>query len=391
MAYKATDIQEKLNKHGYNLDVDGKIGPESTAAIKDFQAKNGLQVDGIVGPQTWGALTKAQNTTTTTPTATAPAQTEAAKPTWNHKKSDAVTQLWDNYNQLQKPGEYNRTWLDSLGDTINQIMNKEKFSYDLNGDALYQQYKDQYTTQGKLAMMDTMGQAAAMTGGYGNSYAQSAGQQAYQGYLQGLNDKIPELYQLALNQYNQEVQDLYDRAGLLYKMDEQEYGRNQDEWDRYYKDSSKLFEEAKYMDETEFNRALTEYEIANNSYWNNKNFDNTNEWKQKEFDEGVRKFDVSSSKSSSSSGSSEGNTKYKSLDVGSTAYNTIIGDIEAVETYDDLLSITKRYIALGYDPDEINELTAAKAKRLKPGDPVSARDALSNGLHGFSGTKYMLN
>lgn len=50
-------------------------------------------------------------------------------------------------------------------------------------------------------MQDTMGQAAALTGGYGNSYAQGVGQQAYQGYLQQLNDNVPQLQAQALQTY----------------------------------------------------------------------------------------------------------------------------------------------------------------------------------------------
>ena len=61
-------------------------------------------------------------------------------------------------------------------------MNRKEFSYDLNGDMLYQQMKDQYQVLGKTAMQDTMGEAAALTGGYGNTYAQSVGQQTYDEY-----------------------------------------------------------------------------------------------------------------------------------------------------------------------------------------------------------------
>lgn len=98
---------------------------------------------------------------------------------------------------------------------MNDILNRKDFSYDLNGDMLYQQYKDNYINQGKMAMMDTMGQASAMTGGYGNSYAQTVGQQTYQGYLQGLNNVIPELYQMALDRYNAEGDRLTTNYGLL--------------------------------------------------------------------------------------------------------------------------------------------------------------------------------
>lgn len=123
----------------------------------------------------------------------------------------------------------NGTWKTQLDDTINKILNREKFSYDLNGDALYQQYKDKYIQQGKLAMDDAIGQASAMTGGYGNSYAQSVGQQAYQAQLDNLNDMVPEFYQMALDKYNMEGQDLYDQYAMLGEQEELAYDRYRDE------------------------------------------------------------------------------------------------------------------------------------------------------------------
>lgn len=145
-----------------------------------------------------------------------------------YQESDLVRQTKQNLDSLAKPGEYKSRWQQSLDDVIDRIKNREKFTYDLNGDALYQQYKNQYINQGQQAMMDTMGQAAALTGGYGSSYGQSVGQQTYQGYLQQLNDKVPELYQLALDQYNREGEDLYNQYGLFADRDDTEYGRYRD-------------------------------------------------------------------------------------------------------------------------------------------------------------------
>lgn len=120
------------------------------------------------------------------------------------------------------------TWWNKVSDTMNAIENREKFSYDVNGDALYQQYKDQYVNLGKMASADVMGQAAAMTGGYGNSYAQTVGQQAYQGYLQQLTDKVPELYQLALSKYNSEGEEMYNRLNAYGNLYSTEYGEHRD-------------------------------------------------------------------------------------------------------------------------------------------------------------------
>ena len=137
----------------------------------------------------------------------------------------AYTSRRDDPEKKYEVQPYQSQWQSQLDDTIGKILNREKFSYDLNGDALYQQYKDRYVTQGRMAMMDTMGQAQAMTGGYGNSYAQSVGQQTYQNYLQGLNDKIPELYNLALSKYQMEGDQLKDQYSILGNREAQDYGR----------------------------------------------------------------------------------------------------------------------------------------------------------------------
>lgn len=95
----------------------------------------------------------------------------------------------DTYARLQetlngKPGAFQSTFTDRLNNIYDQIMNRDKFNYNFNADPMYQYYKDQYTAAGRNAMRDTMGQASALTGGYSNSYAQTAGQQQYQNYLQ---------------------------------------------------------------------------------------------------------------------------------------------------------------------------------------------------------------
>lgn len=131
-------------------------------------------------------------------------------------------------NEKKNTG-YQSPWQDQLNDTVKKILNREKFSYDVNGDALYKQYKDRYTQMGKQAMMDTMGQAAALTGGYGNSYAQNVGQQAYQGYMQQLTDKVPTLYQIALDKYNNEGNTMRNNLSLMMQQDDVEYGRYRDQ------------------------------------------------------------------------------------------------------------------------------------------------------------------
>ena len=177
--------------------------------------------------------------------------------------SDALNMALNNKanaeNAVKNYGDFQYVDQALLDKYRDQYLNRGPFNYDLNGDALYQQYKNQYMNLGNQAMMDTMGQAAAMTGGYGNSYAQTAGQQTYQGYLQQLNDKVPELYQLALSKYNQEGQDLYNKYGLLNDDRNTQYGM----WNDAY---NKLVAERDYAGTDYYNRHGLEYDQYMDKY-----------------------------------------------------------------------------------------------------------------------------
>lgn len=197
---------------------------------------------------------------TATPAATAPAASPAtgtaAAPLKGVSENTAgkLNQYSQGYQQsgnVQAAQDYLNSVLNKkpvadaqLSQLYDRIMNREKFSYDLNGDALYQQYKDRYQNLGRQAMMDTMGNATALTGGYGSSYATTAGNQAYQQYLQQLNDIVPELYQQAYNRYTQEGNDLLNQYNMAYGRyrdavgdweNERSYA-NSDYWQRYSAD-----------------------------------------------------------------------------------------------------------------------------------------------------------
>lgn len=207
----------------------------------------------------------------------------------DYEESERVKKLGTDLaaQEERRPEAWNGgTYGKSMEEALQKVLNRGKFQYDLNGDALYQQYKDRYIQQGKQAMQDTMGQASALTGGYGSSYAQQVGQQTYQGYLQGLNDKIPELYQLALDQYNQEGTDLLNQYGLLADQYDKDYSRYRDsvtDWtaDRDYLagrlDSERSFDYGKYGDARDFAYSGYRDQIADEQW-------------QKQFDESVRQY-----------------------------------------------------------------------------------------------------
>ncbi len=51
-----TLLQYILVLNGFNIDVDGIIGPRTVAALRNFQSFNKLAVDGIAGPMTWKTM-----------------------------------------------------------------------------------------------------------------------------------------------------------------------------------------------------------------------------------------------------------------------------------------------------------------------------------------------
>ena len=135
--------------------------------------------------------------------------------------------------QLTMPAnDYASPYDQKLKDLYDQITNRPAFSYDATDDQMYQAYKQRYQELGQQAMRDTMGQAAALTGGYGSSYGQAVGQQQYDQYMLGLNDKALEMYDAAYKRYQDEgnrqlqgYQLMGDLADRDYKQWSDAYGR----------------------------------------------------------------------------------------------------------------------------------------------------------------------
>lgn len=297
------ELQNLLNKNGYNLDEDGIFGANTRAAVQDYQKNNSLSVNGIASDDTGGKLIEVENSIPKQPGTQLNILNPTTAPEYSeYAPSDAVKAAEELLKQHEgkKPGEYESTWQSQLNELMDKILNREEFSYDLNGDALYQQYKNQYVQQGKMAMMDTIGQAQAMTGGYGNSYAQNAGQQAYQAHLQGLNDKVPELYQLALSKYQMEGNEMYKQADIVAHREDQDYSRYRDlygDWQserdyltgRY--DYERDFDYGRYADDRDFDYRRERDKVEDDR------------WRE-EFEENRRRYEEEKKKKSGSSGGS---------------------------------------------------------------------------------------
>ena len=254
-------LQQAVNSYGYSLSVDGQFGSKTQAAVKDYQKKNGLSVDGIVGAKTWGSLNKKGSSSsskknTVTSVITAPKETKRPE----YKKSNNVVMAenalknWEN----SRPGEYKSQYSDKIDAILDDILNREEFSYNMNADPLYQQYREQYIENGKKAMMDTLGQATALTGGYLNSYAATVGNQAYDEYLNELNDIAIDLRDRAYEQYSDEGDKLIDDITILRSLDGDDYEKYLGKLEQYYSDGDYLLNKLVSMSDAEFEAFLNE-------------------------------------------------------------------------------------------------------------------------------------
>ena len=161
---------------------------------------------------------------------------------------------------------YDSRYDEQIRSLYDRLTSRGPFRYDSATDPLYQQYRQSYVQLGQNAMRDTMGQAAALTGGYGSSYAQSVGQQQYDAYLRRLADVLPETYGMALQSWQAEGQDLQRRYSAAAALEQSDYERYLDELaqydrrlDRARSDADAAYERQFAEDERAYRRAVDDY------------------------------------------------------------------------------------------------------------------------------------
>ena len=239
--------------------------------------------------------------------------------------------------QLQQIQSGKTSYSDDVRNMMDKIMNREKFSYDVDKDPLFQQALASAMNSGKTAMQDTIGQASALTGGYGSSYATSAGNQAYNSFIEDAYANLPQYYQMALEAYQMEGDEMYRQYGMFSEQDDKEYNRNLQAYDATYQHRNRMYDEAygqfrdnksdsfamanlqlnehgqrvndafnlynatsdqaDKMYEREYttwadkiNMLYKDMEMLNTDWWNQTNFDEGVRQYEKNFDENVRQF-----------------------------------------------------------------------------------------------------
>lgn len=127
--------------------------------------------------------------------------------------------------QLEQIRSGRTSYTDKVEALFNKYMNREDFQYDVSEDQLFQQALASAMGSGKVAMQDTIGQASALTGGYGSTYATSAGNQAYNSFIEDAYNNLPEYYNMALQAYQMEGDEILQQFNMASSLDAQEYGR----------------------------------------------------------------------------------------------------------------------------------------------------------------------
>ena len=180
----------------------------------------------------------------------------------------------------RQPGAFSSQYTEQMRQLMDRINNRDAFSYDAASDPMFGQYRDQYSLLGNQAAQNTMGQAAALTGGYGNSYATTAANQANQQYMTQLTNVIPELRSQALGEYNNQGQALNDQYALANDGYSREYGQYQNDlsaWQTNRNFAQSEYESALGSDQSDYTNQL--------NYWYNlANQENENYVRQQEAD-----------------------------------------------------------------------------------------------------------
>ena len=180
-------------------------------------------------------------------------------PTYSNPYADDIADLWDQQKNFgdftyEDAPVYNNRYDDEIQDLIQGILDRPDFSYDPETDLLYQQYRKQYNREGDRAVADALGAAAAASGGIPSSYANTAAAQAGNYYASQLTDKIPELYELAYNQYLNDYQMQLSDLGVVQGAEHSDYDKYLNALNQYNTDRNFAY-----------NQYLNNYDIANNN------------------------------------------------------------------------------------------------------------------------------
>ncbi len=162
--------------------------------------------------------------------------------------------------QTKRPEMGKDTYSDDIKALVSTLTGMD-FTYDPKSDIVYKLVRDENMKNARLAMEDTLGKASALTGGYSNTYAQGAANQAYLGELTKTAEFIPELYRAAYDRFSDERDGLSDAIKLLSDLESEEFDKYTALMKQYLSEGEMLFDNYKWESEEEFNRFLDYAEL----------------------------------------------------------------------------------------------------------------------------------
>lgn len=299
----------------------GSITPEAAKNIADLISQGKVKLENIPeqfhdailgylgsGEKSTPTFTPTAAPTYTAPQYTTPTFTQVQTPTYTGQTTQAnqattldqrlpadtlaalnsqfqVSQAYQQAMQytnslLQQLNGGKTTYSDKITQLINDYQNREKFAYNADSDPMFQQALASAMRSGKTAMQDTMGQAAALTGGYGSSYATGVGQNAYNQYVQEAYNMLPEYYQLALDAYEREGQSMLNQLSMMDNADSKEYDRLYNAYNMNYNSAQNMYNQEYGAWQDRVNNAYNYAGLLNSDYWN-----------KMDYDESIRQYD----------------------------------------------------------------------------------------------------
>ena len=169
-----------------------------------------------------------------------------------YEMSDRVKGYQDKLTEIEnsKPDAYQSKYTDQINTLLDKILNEEDFSYtgsDMMNDDLYKAMSDQYEHNARKAMQNAIGNAQAQTGGYGSTYSQAAGQQAYDETMSNMNQIALDLADRAYQQYTDNRANRYNQMATVTGLDNTDYSRYRDDVSDWQTDRS--YYAGRYNDE----------------------------------------------------------------------------------------------------------------------------------------------
>ena len=326
-----TASEEILNRHGYTRDADGHVRMQFYENAPDFNGYGSPSGKvGRYGEDAYGGNPRGNGGGAGAGNGGAGyggANAGYGGTGYGNGALDAITRPgqnvnsptdWQSYIDAYDYGrapEWEGTEYERKRDEALQTAQDMEWDFDPETDPVWQAYQKQYRREGQRAAEDALARAAAMTGGIPSSYAATAGSQAANYYAAQLSDRLPGIYQDAYNRYYNEFQKQLAIADEYQGYGQTEYNRYLDRLGQWNTDRNFQYglnrdavDDARYADETAYNRAWNEDERAYNRRYraerdaiSDERYDrewaqslreyaDSQGWKQKEWEQYLREY-----------------------------------------------------------------------------------------------------